>query len=171
VCSRIDQPILIVQHMPPELTAPLALSLTRLANRQVLEGTNGDLVQSRTVYLAPGGYHMLVRAAPDGKALIVLNQQPPEKGCRPSADVLFRSAAAVYGGDLLAVILTGMGNDGAQGIEPIKRAGGHVLVQDEASSVVWGMPESALATGHVDEVLPLNQMAVRIATLCTRQPA
>jgi two-component system chemotaxis response regulator CheB len=170
LCRSVDQPVLIVQHILTGFTAPLAENLARHAGRPVVEGTHGAPVRPRTVYLAPAGQHMLVRGVDDG-VRIVLNQQPPENGCRPAADVLFRSAAAAYGGDLVAVVLTGMLDDGARGIEPIKRAGGHVLVQDEASSVVWGMPANALATGCVDEVVPLNQMAARIAALCRRHPA
>jgi two-component system, chemotaxis family, protein-glutamate methylesterase/glutaminase len=170
LCRSVDQPVLIVQHILAGFTAALAESLARHAGRPVVEGVHGDLVRPQTVYLAPAGQHMLVRAG-EGGVRIVLNQQPPENGCRPAADVLFRSAAAVYGGDLVAVVLTGMLDDGARGIEPIKRAGGHVLVQDEASSVVWGMPANALATNCVDEVVPLGQMAARIAALCRKQPA
>lgn len=168
---QIDQPIFIVQHIPKEFTKLLAESLARQSGRRVLEGVQGDLVQQRTIYIAPGGQHMLLRTAPEGGVRIVLNQQPPENGFRPSANVLFRSAPLAYGGDVVAVVLTGMGNDGSEGIEAIKRAGGLVLVQDEPSSVVWGMPGSALATGHVDEVVPLNQMAAKINTLCKRQPS
>ena len=165
---QLDQPVFIVQHIPPEFTKPLAESLARQSGRRVVEGVQGDLVQPRTIYIAPGGRHMLLRATPEG-VRIVLNQQPPENGFRPSANVLFRSAPLAYGGDVVAVVLTGMGNDGSGGIEPIKRAGGLVLVQDEASSVVWGMPGSAVATGHVDEVLPLNQIAARINSLCKKR--
>jgi two-component system chemotaxis response regulator CheB len=170
LCRSVDQPVFIVQHILAGFTAPLAEGLARQVGRPVVEAAHGDLVQPQTVYLAPAGQHMLVRAG-EGGVRIVLNQQPPENGCRPAADVLFRSAAAVYGSDLVAVVLTGMLDDGARGIEPIKRAGGHVLVQDEASSVVWGMPASALATNCVDEVVPLDQMAARIAALCRKQPA
>jgi two-component system chemotaxis response regulator CheB len=169
LCRSIDQPVLIVQHILAGFTAPLAESLARQVGRPVVEAAHGDLVRPQTIYLAPAGQHLLVRAM-EGGVRLVLNQQPPENGCRPAADVLFRSAAAVYGADLVAVVLTGMLDDGARGICPIKRAGGHVLVQDEASSVVWGMPASALATGCVDEVVPLDQLAGRIAALCRKQP-
>jgi two-component system chemotaxis response regulator CheB len=170
LCRKVEQPVLLVQHILTGFTAPLAESLARHAGRSVVEGIHGALVGPRTVYLAPAGQHMLVRGGEDG-VRIVLNQQAPENGCRPAADVLFRSAAAAYGGDLVAVVLTGMLDDGARGIEPIKRGGGHVLVQDEASSVVWGMPANALATGCVDEVVPLSQMAARIAALCRKPSA
>lgn len=165
---QLDQPVFIVQHIPPEFTKPLAESLARQSGRRVVEGAQGDLVQPRTIYIAPGGQHMLLRTTPEG-VRIVLNQQPPENGFRPSANVLFRSAPLAYGGDVVAVVLTGMGNDGSAGIEPIKRAGGVVLAQDEASSVVWGMPGSAVTTGHVDEIVPLNQMAARINSLCKKR--
>jgi two-component system chemotaxis response regulator CheB len=168
LARSIEQPIFIVQHMPAEFTGALAESLTRQVGRPIVEGFHGSVVQPCGIYVAPGGRHMLLRATADGQAQLVLNQQPPECGCRPSANVLFRSAATVYGGDLIAVVLTGMGCDGAEGIVAVKRAGGHVIVQDEASSVVWGMPSSAIATGQVDEVLPLDQIARRIATLCRK---
>ncbi|AMV24954.1 Chemotaxis response regulator protein-glutamate methylesterase [Gemmata sp. SH-PL17] len=165
---QLDQPVFIVQHIPPEFTKPLAESLARQSGRRVVEAAQGDLVQPRTIYIAPGGQHMLLRTVREG-VHIVLNRQPPENGFRPSANVLFRSAPLAYGGDVVAVVLTGMGSDGSEGIEPIKRAGGLILAQDEGSSVVWGMPGSAVATGHVDEVLPLHQIATRINSLCQKR--
>ena len=95
----------------------------------------------------------------------MLNDQPPEHGCRPSADVLFRSAAAAYGADAVGVILTGMGSDGTDGLGALRRAGAAVIAQDEASSTVWGMPGSAVAAGHVDQVLPLDAIAAAVQAL------
>lgn len=165
---QFEQPVFIVQHIPLEFTRPLAELLARQSGRRVVEGAQGDLVQPRTIYIAPSGQHMLLRKTPEG-VRIVLNQQPSENGFRPAADVLFRSAPLAYGGDVIAVVLTGMGNDGSAGIEPIKRAGGLILAQDQESSVVWGMPCSAVATGHVDEIVPLNQMAARLNALCKKR--
>jgi two-component system chemotaxis response regulator CheB len=168
---RIEQPLFIVQHMPAGFPiAAFADVLARQAGCSVVEATNGALVEPRTTYLAPSGQHLLVRPGPNSSVQVVLTQQPPENGLRPSANVLFRSAAAAYGGDLIAVVLTGMGNDGSQGLPPIKRAGGYVIAQDEASSVVWGMPESAIVTGCVDDVLPLDRISARIVALCQRAP-
>ncbi|OGV45285.1 MAG: hypothetical protein A2017_08765 [Lentisphaerae bacterium GWF2_44_16] len=98
------------------------------------------------------------RLLSNGEIRIAINDQPPENGCKPSVDVLFRSAANCCNGNLLAIILTGMGNDGTKGLAPLKRAGAHVIVQDEESSVVWGMPGSAAATGNVDDILPLMEI-------------
>lgn len=158
LCERVRVPILIVQHMPPRFTSSLAESLTRIARRKVVEAADGMPLQPEGVYLAPGGRHLLIRGSA-GVLQTGLNDAPPENGCRPSVDVLFRSAAAVYGGGVAAVILTGMGRDGTAGLHAIKRAGGWVIAQDEASSVVWGMPGSAVEAGVADDVLPLNQIA------------
>jgi two-component system chemotaxis response regulator CheB len=165
LCARVELPVLVVQHMPPPFTLSLAESLDRKCRHTVIEARDGEVVQPRTVYLAPGGKHLLLRGGAGGSALTALNEQPPENGCRPSADVLFRSAAAVVGGAAVALVLTGMGCDGSQGLGPLKRAGAHVIAQDEASSVVWGMPGSAVATGYVDEVLPLEQIPAAVAAL------
>ncbi len=153
--DAVDLPIFIVQHMPPLFTATLAESLNVKCRHEVREAVDGGEVKNNGIYIAPGGKHMVVRKKDGGGICTALNDQPPENGCRPSVDVLFRSAAAVYGGQMVAVILTGMGSDGAKAAAPLKRAGAHLIVQDEATSVVWGMPGSAVATGYVDEILPL----------------
>ena len=107
---------------------------------------------------------MIVRKQ-EGRIVIVLNDQPPENGCRPSVDVLFRSVAAAYSEGVVAIILTGMGCDGAKSLGPLKRNGAYVIAQDEASSVVWGMPGAAAATNLVDEVLPLERIGPTVASL------
>jgi two-component system chemotaxis response regulator CheB len=163
--ARIALPTLIVQHMPPGFTKSLAESLARKCGKSVVEAEDRQTVQNSMVYLAPGGRHMLVRTNQDGSAVISLNDQPPQNNCRPSVDVLFRSAAAAYGADAIGIILTGMGNDGTNGLAALHRAGGLALAQDEASSVVWGMPGSAVAAGCVDEILPLGQIASAVAGL------
>jgi len=165
LCRRVDVPIFVVQHLPPAFTASLAGLLDRQCSHRVKEATEGELVLPRTVYVAPGGKHLLLRRLAGGEVATGLTEQPPENGCRPSADVLFRSAAGVYGGEVAAVVLTGMGCDGSAGLGPLHRAGAHVFAQDEATSVVWGMPGSAVATGCVDEVLPLDRLAAALQTL------
>lgn len=159
-----DLPILVVQHMPPQFTLSLAESLARLSRSTVIEARDGDLVRAQTTYIAPGGKHLVLRHD-QGRLVTGLNEQPPENGCRPSADVLLRSAAAALRGDLIAVILTGMGRDGTAGLGAVKRSGGYALVQDEATSVVWGMPGSAVEAGVADEVMPLGAIAHAVSQL------
>lgn len=156
--AAVDLPMFIVQHMPPLFTASLAASLNAKCRHTVVEAADGLEISGDHIYIAPGGMHMVLRKNDTGRINIGLNGQPPENGCRPSVDVLFRSAASVYSGDAITLILTGMGSDGAKGAAPLKRAGAHLIVQDEASSVVWGMPGSAVAAGIVDEVLPLTDI-------------
>jgi len=161
---RVDLPILVVQHMPPKFTQSLAENLARLSCSIVVEASDGDAVRGKCVYIAPGGKHLLLRSD-RGRLRIGLNEQSPENGCRPSADVLFRSAAAATQGGLLAIVLTGMGRDGTAGLGAVKRAGGYALVQDRGTSVVWGMPGSAVEAGLADEVLPLGEIAKAAETL------
>jgi two-component system chemotaxis response regulator CheB len=162
--EHTNLPILIVQHMPPKFTASLAENLARLSRSTVVEAQDGDLVAAQTTYIAPGGKHLLLRQD-QGHLVAGVNEQPPENGCRPSADVLFRSAAAVLRGDLVAVVLTGMGRDGTAGLGSVKRAGGYALVQDEGTSVVWGMPGSAVEAGVADEIVPLGAIADTVGQL------
>jgi two-component system chemotaxis response regulator CheB len=159
LCARVDLPILLVQHMPAGFTRSLAEHLSRQTSRTVVEAVDADVVRPHTVYVAPGGKHLFLRSRPGGQLLTGINEQPPENGCRPSADVLFRSAAAVLGAEAIAIVLTGMDCDGTAGLRPLKRAGGYVLVQDEATSVVWGMPGNVVRAGLADEVLPLDRIA------------
>ncbi len=167
LCSLVDLPILIVQHMPAGFTGSLAESLARETKKDVVEATDGTGLTMSTVYIAPGGRHLLIRGSA-ATAKTGLNDQPAENGCRPSADVLFRSAATVFGNSVAAIILTGMGRDGTAGLGAIKRAGGYVFAQDEATSVVWGMPGSAFEAGVTDELLPLNQIARSVAAVVQR---
>jgi two-component system chemotaxis response regulator CheB len=164
LCSMVDLPILIVQHMPVSFTLSLAESLGRQTGWASCEAVEGAAVERSNIYVAPGGRHLVVRGAASAP-VVGVNEQPPENGCRPSADVLFRSAAATFGGETVAIILTGMGRDGTAGLGAVKRAGGYVIAQDEASSVVWGMPGSAVEAGVTHEVLPLNQIARAVATI------
>lgn len=164
LCKLVDLPIFIVQHMPPQFTKSLAQSLDRISDHTVVEAEDGLPVAPKMVYVAPGGLHLLVRKEGAGH-VVKLSEQDPENGFRPSADVLFRSVASAYGSSVLALILTGMGSDGAKGLASVKRQGSTVFAQDEASSVVWGMPGSAVEAGVVDEVLPLAEMAQRVSTV------
>jgi two-component system, chemotaxis family, protein-glutamate methylesterase/glutaminase len=157
-------PVFIVQHLPQGMTRYFAESLGRKVDFRIVEASDGEAVQPRTAYIAPGGRHMIVRNH-DGRAVIALNDHPPENGCRPSVDVFFRSVAAVYPRSAVAIILTGMGCDGAKGLGPLKRGGAYVIAQDEPTSVVWGMPGAAVATNQVDEILPLDAIGPKVASL------
>ena len=157
-------PILITQHMPPVFTTLLAERLTRDGGRACIEAKDGDAVMPGRVYLAPGDWHMTVRTM-ERKPHIRLVQSAPENHCRPAADPMFRSLAAVFGAAALGVVLTGMGEDGRRGCEVIAECGGRVLVQDEASSVVWGMPGAVAHAGLASAVVPLRDMAAHIARL------
>lgn len=166
-------PVLLVQHMPPGFTASLADHLAKRSKVKVREASEGEVLEPGTVYIAPGGRHMVVRRRPASdtapEAFIVgLNDHPPENSCRPSVDVLFRSMAAQYGGDLLAVVMTGMGNDGCEGVRAMKRRGCHVLTQTEESCVVYGMPAAVDEAGLSDERVPLHRLAARITELARR---
>jgi two-component system, chemotaxis family, protein-glutamate methylesterase/glutaminase len=154
-------PVLVVQHMPPVFTAQFAQRLDRLAALRVIEAVDGAPLEPGTVHLAPGDHHLVVR---DGKQsrTTALNQAPPENFCRPAVDPLFRSAVAAYGGAVLGVVLTGMGSDGRAGAAEIRAAGGAVVVQDQATSVVWGMPGAIVQAGLADEILPLDRIAETI---------
>jgi len=159
-------PILIVQHMPPMFTEILAKHLQQDTGRTTKEGKHAAFIESGTTYVAPGGFHMKVRAQKNGAMQIELNEQPEEHFCRPSVNPLFRSAAGVAGKRILAVMLTGMGSDGLEGTRDVIEAGGYVLAQDEQSSVVWGMPGAITNEELPHEVLPLDQIGSRIKKLC-----
>jgi two-component system, chemotaxis family, protein-glutamate methylesterase/glutaminase len=154
-------PILIVQHMPPLFTRLLAERLQCCGKLKAEEAAEGSLVRPGRIYIAPGDYHMRVTRK-DGNTVIALDQSPQENSCRPAADVLFRSVGKVYGASTISAILTGMGQDGLRGIETLKAQGAFVIAQDEASSVVWGMPGAVVAAGLADCVVPLESIVPRI---------
>lgn len=154
-------PIVIVQHMPPLFTAMLAERLSAHSSVPCQEGTDGQTVEQGRAYLAPGGHHMEVKQK-NNTLVLRLHDGVPENSCRPAVDVLFRSAAAVCGGATLGVVMTGMGQDGMRGCEVIREQGGRVIVQDEASSVVWGMPGAVVGAGLAETVFPLPQIAPAI---------
>lgn len=157
-------PIFIVQHMPPKFTEFLASRLTEVGSMVVEEPYEGQLAMPGKAYLAPGGMHM--ELAREGSGVVIhLNDGPLENSCRPAVDVLFRSAAQVYGPGLLAVVLTGMGVDGLKGAQEIQKHRGKIIAQDEASSVVWGMPGAVVKANLAQIVLPLDEMAKEIESL------
>jgi two-component system chemotaxis response regulator CheB len=157
-------PVLITQHMPPTFTAILAEHLAGLAKRPVREAVDGEEINAGTIYLAPGGKHMKV-ARRDGIAVIAIDDGPLVNFCKPSVDPMFSSAAAVWGPKVLALVLTGMGADGLRGAQAIVAAGGGVMAQDEASSVVWGMPGQVANAGLCSAVLPLGEIAPQLKRL------
>jgi two-component system chemotaxis response regulator CheB len=159
--ASMQLPIVIVQHMPPTFTRLLADQIARATGRPTREGENGMPIAPGHIYIAPGGMHMCVQRQ-DGQGVIRLNSNPPESFCRPAVDPLFRSLASAYGPSALVLVLTGMGSDGARGAEVVAQAGGTVLAQDEATSVVWGMPGAAAATGMVSALIPLGEIGHRL---------
>lgn len=159
--SGFPVPILVVQHMPALFTRLLAERLDRSSALRIHEGVPGESVGPGCVCIAPGDFHMQVARGEHG-ARVTMNQEAPQNSCRPSVDVLFESAAKEYGGNVLGVVLTGMGSDGVRGAQRIRSAGGQVIVQDEATSVVWGMPGQVAAAGLADRILPLGDMAGEI---------
>lgn len=154
-------PVLITQHMPPTFTAILAEHLARMAKRPAREARDGEEVKAGTIYLAPGGKHMTVTRR-DGNAVIAIDDGPLVNFCRPAVDPLFSTAAEVWGAKALALVLTGMGHDGLHGAEAIVAAGGHVMAQDEASSVIWGMPGQVAHGGLCSAVLPLDDIGPKL---------
>jgi two-component system chemotaxis response regulator CheB len=160
--SVIDRfPVLITQHMPPTFTTILAEHLARSSHRPAHEAVDGEVVMAGRIYLAPGGRHMRV-ARHGADAMIALDDGPPINFCKPAVDPLFTSAIDVWQGGILALVLTGMGSDGMRGGKEIVAAGGNVIAQDEASSVVWGMPGAAANAGICAAILPLNQIAQKL---------
>ncbi len=154
-------PIVIVQHMPPLFTRLLAERLNKQSLIRVHEGEPGKTLEPGHAWIAPGDHHMIVERR--GAAFqLAINQAPPENSCRPAVDVLFRSVAATFGANTLAVVLTGMGSDGVLGSQVVRERGGRVYVQDEATSVVWGMPGQTAAAGWADNVFPIQSMAAEI---------
>lgn len=156
-------PVVIVQHMPPVFTQLLAGRLDRGSRLKVREGVDGAPLKANEVWIAPGDFHMTV-SREGTETLIRTNQQAPENSCRPAVDVLFRSVANVYGNQALAAVLTGMGRDGTAGCQVLQKCGATIYAQDEASSVVWGMPRSVAEAGLADSVLNLKDMAAAIVT-------
>jgi two-component system chemotaxis response regulator CheB len=155
-------PIVIVQHMPAVFTKLLADRLTAKANMPVKEAQGGEKVQPGTIWLAPGGKHLSITSSRDGLFLRTDDRTPPRNYCRPSVDVLFDSALKITGPSTLAVMLTGMGSDGLESCEQIRKQGGQIIAQDQQTSVVWGMPGAVTRAGLADAVKPVNEIAQEI---------
>lgn len=163
--ADIPAAILIVQHMPPVFTRSLAERLAQVSKIEVMEAEDGcPLIRGRAL-VAPGDFHMVI----SDKHNIVLNQEPPNLGVRPSVDYTMKSAADVFGPSVIGVVLTGMGMDGTQGASIIKAKGGRIFAQDEATSTIYGMPQSVTKAGCADRIIPLNKMAQKIVQACTEQ--
>jgi two-component system, chemotaxis family, protein-glutamate methylesterase/glutaminase len=161
--GNINVPVLIVQHMPPVFTKSLAASLDKKCALQVKEAEDGEAIQPNVIYIAPGGKQMKLVAAMDGQnRLIKITNDPPENSCKPSVDYLFRSIGDYYVGRTTAVIMTGMGSDGTKGLEVLKTKGAHIIAQDEASCVVYGMPKAPADRGLVNVIAPLSKIADEI---------
>jgi two-component system chemotaxis response regulator CheB len=161
ITQPFDVPLFVVQHMPPLFTAMLADRLGKCGPVPWHEGADGMLVEAGHAYIAPGGHHMeIVR---DGTRMRVkIHDGPHENSCRPAVDVLFRSLVPLYGSGLLSVVMTGMGQDGLRGCQHIREVGGQVVVQDEASSVVWGMPGYIAQAGIADAIVPLQDIPLEM---------
>jgi len=168
--ADLSVPVVIVQHMPPVFTEMLAKRLDQLGPLPVREAVDAEVARPGHVYIAPGGRHLAV-AAEHGALTLHLNDDDPENSCRPAVDVLFRTAARAAKGRLLAAVLTGMGQDGLIGARLVREAGGHVMTQDEASSVVWGMPGYVTRAGLSEAVLPLDDIGVAIGRAVAAWPA
>jgi len=156
--ANFPVPVLLVQHMPPTFTRMLAERLDAQSSLHVEEAKTGEPVRPGNLYVAQGGSHLaLVRR--QGEVFVELDDGPPENFCKPSVDVLFRAAASIWGAGTLGVVLTGMGQDGLAGARVIAESGGDVIAQDEATSVVWGMPGAVAKAGIASQVLPLGEIA------------
>lgn len=156
-------PVVITQHMPPVFTRLLAQRIDSSADIHVREAVDGDILEPGVVLIAPGDHHMVFERMA-ASVRVRLNQGDPVNFCRPAVDVMFASAVDVYGGDVLAVILTGMGHDGREGTAMLKEKGARVLAQNEETSVVWGMPGAVVQAGLADTVLPLDQIGPKITS-------
>jgi two-component system chemotaxis response regulator CheB len=160
-------PVLVVQHMPPLFTRLLAERLNAACPLSVEEATQGAPLEPGRILIAPGDFHLKVASHGAG-VRVCLDQSPPLNSCRPAADALFASVGQLYGGAVIAVVLTGMGQDGLRGVEILRAQGASVLAQDEASSVVWGMPGAVVNAGFADRVLPLDQVVPEILRITGR---
>jgi two-component system chemotaxis response regulator CheB len=158
----LSVPVVVTQHMPPVFTRMFAERLDRSTPLHVVEAADGMELAAGTVYIAPGDRHLVLNRR--GAATVTqLSSAPPENSCRPAVDVMFRSVAQLYGGSAFAAVLTGMGHDGRGGAKVLRDAGAEILAQDEASSVVWGMPGAVVGAGLADQVLPLDKIASALA--------
>ena len=169
--KSVKTPIIVTQHMPATFTAILAEHIQRATGRMTVEASEGMAILPERIYVAPGDYHMTVRREGRGAASLHLDRNPPENFCRPAVDPMLRSVASTYGAAAFAIILTGMGSDGAKGAKALVAAGGAVIAQDQATSVVWGMPQAAAKAGVCSAVLPLDEIAPYVSRLAMRHAA
>lgn len=167
--KNLGVPVVITQHMPPMFTNLLAEHMTKSTGWRCKEGVAGEILTPNTAYVAPGNFHMTIVPCAGGHK-IELDQNPPENFCRPSVDPMLRSVVREFGGRVLTVILTGMGSDGCKGSQTVVDAGGTVLAQDEASSVVWGMPGAVARAGLCAALLPPPQLAAKTSTMISGAP-
>lgn len=163
--KEFSLPIVIALHMPSEYTGIMAESLNKRSSLNVLEAKSDDILQKGNVYLAPGGYHLLIKKNSKGNYYFKTNQEEPVNGCRPSVDVLFKSAAKIFASDVISVMLTGMGTDGTEGMIELYNKGAYCIAQDKESSVVWGMPGSVVEKDIIHSILPLNLIADKLTRL------
>lgn len=170
VPKNLPVPILITQHMPPVFTDLLAKRLALRTGHNVSEAIDGEVVTNGRVIIAPGDFHLTVKRR-ETSVRVKLNQDPTENSCRPAVDPLFRSVAKCFGKHVIGLVLTGMGQDGARGAADIKSNGGTIIVQDEPSSVIWGMPGKVVSAGCADQILPLNEIARELARQVSRTTA
>lgn len=170
MAGSVKLPILVTQHMPATFTTLLAEHIGRATGVPCAEAKDGEAIAAGRIYLAPGNFHMVVERSGAG-SVIRLNQDAPENFCRPSVDPMLRSLAAAYGAGLLTIILTGMGCDGQKGAREVVDAGGTVIAQDEATSVVWGMPGAVATSGLCSAVLPLKEIGPSVRKFVMRSAA
>lgn len=157
-------PVVLTQHMPPTFTAILAEHLAKASSRPAAEGREGEVIKPGCIYVAPGGKHMTL-AKNGADVVIKITDGPPVNFCKPAVDPLFHSVVEIYGAATFGIILTGMGSDGAEGVRQIGQAGGSVIAQDEASSVVWGMPGAAAHTGMCSDVMPIGEIGRKVSKI------
>jgi two-component system, chemotaxis family, protein-glutamate methylesterase/glutaminase len=171
--GNLGVPVLIVQHMPPTFTEALAINLDEHSQLQVKEAENDEIITPETVLIAPGGKHLQIKKgfSPTGMPVLktVITMGPPVNSCRPSADVLFKSVAKTFIGGVLAIVMTGMGKDGAEGVQSLKLHNCYCLTQSAASCTVYGMPKAVVSKNLSDEQVPLNELANRISLLAARK--
>lgn len=165
-----DIPVHVVIHMPEGFTGMLARRIQALSEMSITEAVDGEDATVPGIYISPGNQHLTLSKNSRGDVVVNLNQNPRVRSCRPSVDVLFTSMAEIYGDALIALILTGMGQDGLDGCRVVRERGGRVIAQDEASSVVWGMPGSVVKADLANEVRPLDGIPAAVRRLCG-QPA
>ena len=165
--ANLPQPIVITQHMPPSFTAILADHISKQCNVTCTEGKDGEIIRPGNYYVAPGDFHMLIVKRPEGSVLRIV-KDPQENFCRPAVDPMLRSLVEVYGSRILTVILTGMGQDGWKGSDAVVKAGGAVVAQDEATSVVWGMPGAVATAGICSAISPVGEIGAMVRQIAAR---